>query len=85
MYKRSFCKYQLEEYVRSRPIYPHIIHRDLHRDVTVYAMHICCNTEYNNALFTIPHIREKKRENSMQRGKRRKQANNRTQSNDKYI
>jgi hypothetical protein len=33
-------------------------------------MHICCNTEYNNALFTIPHIREKERENSMQRGKR---------------
>ena len=26
-------------------------------------MQICCNTEYNNALFTIPHIREKKREN----------------------
>ena len=40
--------------------------RYLHRDVTVYAMHICCNTEYNNALFTIPHIREK--ENSMRRG-----------------
>jgi hypothetical protein len=34
-------------------------------------MHICCNTEYNRALlFTIPHIREKERENSMQRGKR---------------
>ena len=39
------------------------------QSVTAYAMQICCNTEYNNALFTIPHIREKKRENFMQRGK----------------
>ena len=38
-------------------------------DSICYA-YICYNTEYNNALFTIPHIREKERENSMQRGKR---------------
>jgi hypothetical protein len=49
----------------------HIIHRYLHRDVTVYAMHICCNTEYNKALlFTIPHIREKEKERILCREER---------------
>jgi hypothetical protein len=39
--------------------------------VTVYAMHICCNTEYNKALlFTIPHIREKEKERILCREER---------------
>ena len=69
MYKRSFCKNQLEGMCEA-DLDIHTYNTQIPtQSVTAYAMQICCNTEYNNALFTIPHIREKKRENFMQRGK----------------